>query len=64
MCIRDRLYEAERNVPYRIVGETKRSFLYYTADDTKKSMYMMDKEDYYKGDFEGSVRLKELDEYF
>ncbi len=25
---------------------------------------MMDKEDYYKGDFEGSVRLKELDEYF
>ena len=58
------LYEAERNVPYRIVGETKRSFLYYTADDTKKSMYMMDKEDYYKGDFEGSVRLKELDEYF
>lgn len=58
------LYEAERNVPYRIVGETKSSFIYYTADDTKKSMYMMDKEDYYKGNFEGSVRLEELDEYF
>lgn len=58
------LYEAERNVPYRIVGETETRFIYYTADDTKKTMYMMDKADYYNGNFENSVRLKALDEYF
>lgn len=58
------LYEAVRNVPYRIIGETKNSFVYYTADDTKKTMYMMDKKDYYKGNFESSIRLKALDEYF
>lgn len=58
------LYEAERNVPYRIIGETEDSFIYYTFDDTKKSMYMMKKSDYYKGNFENSVRLEGLDEYF
>lgn len=58
------LYEAERNVPYRIIGETKDSFIYYTADDTKKSVYMMKKDDYYKGNFDNSNRLKGLDEYF
>lgn len=58
------LYELERNVPYRITGETEDSFIYYTVDDTKKSMYMMKKADYYKGNFENSVRLEGLDETF
>lgn len=58
------LYEEVRNVPYRIIGEAGNSFVYYTYDDTKKSMYMMKKADYYEGNFEDSVRLKGLDEYF
>lgn len=58
------LYEEVRNVPYRIIGEAGNSIVYYTYDDTKKSMYMMKKADYYEGNFEDSVRLKGLDEYF
>ena len=60
----ERMYEADRSVPYRIVGETKDSFIYYTFDDTKKSVYMTDKESYYKGSFADAVRLAELDEHF
>ena len=51
-----KLYEAERNVPYRIAGETEDSFIYYTSTDEKKLMYMMKKSDYYKGDFDKSIR--------
>lgn len=58
------LYKAERNVPYRIIGETKDSFIYYTFDDTKKYMYMTKKDDYYSGNFDNSVRLEALDEWF
>ncbi|MEY8368249.1 hypothetical protein AALA24_05710 [Anaerovoracaceae bacterium 42-11] len=60
----EQMYESVRNVPYRIVGEMKNSFIYYTADETKKSMYMLDKDDYYKGNFEKSIRIESMDEYF
>ena len=59
-----KLYEAERDVPYRIAGETADNFIYYTYDDVKKSMYMIEKEDYYNGDFDKSIRMKGLDEEF
>ncbi|MEY8364777.1 hypothetical protein AALA22_03875 [Anaerovoracaceae bacterium 41-7] len=58
------MYETVRNVPYRIVGEMKNCFIYYTADETKKSMYMLDKDYYYKGNFEKSIRIETMDEYF
>lgn len=57
------LYEEVRNVPYRIIGETEDSFIYHTYTDKKWTMYMMNKEDYYKGNFEDSVRLKKLDRW-
>lgn len=60
----EQMYESVRNVPYRIVGEMKNSFIYYTVDETKKSMYMLDKDDYYKGNFEKSIRIESMDEYF
>lgn len=60
----EQMYETVRNVPYRIVGEMKNCFIYYTADETKKSMYMLDKDDYYKGNFEKSIRIETMDEYF
>ena len=59
-----KLYEDKRNVPYRIIGETSDRFLYYTCDDVKKSMYMIEKADYYKGNFDKSIRMKGLDEKF
>lgn len=55
------MYEDKRNVPYRIIGETSDSFIYYTYDGSKTKMYKIAKDDYFHGNFDKSERLKGLD---
>lgn len=59
-----KMYDAERDVPYRIIGETKDKFIYYTYDDKKKYMNIIKKSDYYRGNFKNATRIEALDEEF
>ncbi len=58
------MYEGDTDVPYIMMGETKSAFIYFTQGDIiNKKMYIIDKEDYYNGNFNASDRLRAMDEW-